>query len=441
MTRLCLAARGPLIALITSCLTSTAAAQSLAGIPEVDSASVARQAWAHASRALQNGHIVAARDDLWIAQRAWPTQPAYSWTLAELSARLADTSSLNAALEQYTSLGLGRDWHGHSTLTRYALRRSFASVFGRLYENAQPRGALRIVATLPDSTFWPEGVDYDPVTGSYFLASVRHRTVAELRRDGSLRYLWYPDQRDLGAILGVRVDRKRHVLWATTSGIPQAEGYLPADSTIAALLEIHIDDGAIVRRWSLPPVPGGHVLGDLAVGPDGDVFLTDSNQPVLYRLRSGGDTLEHFTHPLFRSLQGLAPSPSGRDLYVADYSHGLLRIELSSHSVRRVADAPRSTSLGCDGLVWDRGAIVCVQNGVTPPRVVRMVLDASGDRIARVDVLAQDAARAPEPTIGTISGREFVYVANSLWDEFDESGRLRPGARLTRARVVGVKLF
>ena len=224
----------------------------------------------------------------------------------------------------------------------------------------------------------------------------------------------------------------------TTSGVAQMDGYAPGDSTIAALLRIDARTGAIERRWDLPAIDGGHVLGDVAVGRLGDVYFTDSNQPVLYRLRPKAETFDRIVHPLFRSLQGVAPSPDGRFVYVADYSHGLLRVRLRDGDVVRVRDAPGSTSLGCDGIVLHAGAIIAVQNGVAPARIVRFALNADGDSIVSVRVLDQNPALAPEPTIGTMVGERFVYVANSQWDEYDGSGRLQPAARLTPPRLVSV---
>jgi sugar lactone lactonase YvrE len=218
----------------------------------------------------------------------------------------------------------------------------------------------------------------------------------------------------------------------------QTEGYLPADSGIAALLRIDPRTGRIERRWDLPVVPGGHVLGDVALGPRGEVYVSDSNQPVLYRLRPGVDTLERFRHPLFRGLQGMAVTPDGRSVYVADYAHGLLRLRVADGVVVRLADAPGSTSLGCDGIVLHRGAIVAVQNGVAPARIVRFALDPGGDRIVAVQVLDQQPALAPEPTIGTMVGDRFVYVANGQFDAHDDDGRRLPNTTLDGARLIAV---
>jgi sugar lactone lactonase YvrE len=415
-------------------------AQQMTGIAAVDSAAVARAAMGRAAKALSQDDLAAARREVERAAESWPTQSSYLWADAVLAARAGDTTTTLHALEAYAELGLGRDLHGEPAVSRFVSLPAFAKILAAHDAHRAPVVHSRVRGLLPDSSFWPEGVDYDPRTGRYYVASVRHRTIAELRPDGSSRELLPRDRRSLGAILGVRVDTARGVLWATTSGIPQMQGYVPADSAVAALLRIRVSDGAIERRWDIRPVAGGHVLGDLVVGPRGDVFFTDSSEPVFYRLRPGADSLEAIRSPLFHSLQGMAPSPDGRRVYVADYSHGMLIVDLATRAVTRVSDAPGSTSLGCDGIIWDRGAIVAVQNGVSPARIVRFILDATGTQFDRVDVLDQNVGVADEPTIGTIAGREFVYVANSQWDKHDAAGTPIPGKTLTPPKLLAIPL-
>jgi hypothetical protein len=217
-------------------------------------------------------------------------------------------------------------------------------------------------------------------------------------------------------------------------------GYAPADSAIAALLRIRLTDGVVDKRIDLPPLTGGHILGDVAVAANGDVFFTDSNEPVLYRLRAGADTLERFTHELFRSLQGIAPAPDGKFAYVADWSHGLLRIDLNNGTVVRLDDAPNSSSLGCDGIVLRGNAIIAVQNGSVPNRVMRYTLDATGTRIVRAEVLDRAAGALDAPTIGAIFGDEFVFVANSQWEKYDDDGARLPGTALTRPVLRAIRI-
>lgn len=429
-------------ALQLAAVASPLAAQSAGSVDAApaESAAVARAAYGRASRALRAGDLAAARSEAARAATAWPTQPVYLYGRALTAARAGDTAAALAALGAYAALGAGRRLDGDSAFAAYRALPAFAALAARLDANLAPLPRSRPRAALADSTFWPEGVDWDRRTRRFYVASVRHRTIAEIAPDGATRELWRRGQAGMGALLGVRVDPAGGVLWATTSGIPQMAGYAPGDSTVAALLRVRIADGTVERRWDLPVRPGGHVLGDVAIGPGGDVYVSDSNEPVLYRLRPGADTLERIASPLFRSLQGVAPAPDGRAVYVADYSHGLLRVELASGRVTRLADAPGSTSLGCDGLVWHDGALVAVQNGLAPARIVRFVLDRAGERIVRADVLDRNVAVADEPTIGTVVDGELVYVANSQWEKHDGRGARIAARPLTAPVLLAVPL-
>jgi streptogramin lyase len=419
---------------------SDAGAQTLFGIPEVDSAAVARGAWRRGQIAMRSRDYATANTELAHAAAAWPTQPAYVWGHAIAAAAADDHAAARRALTDYADFGLGNDIASDSVLAKYAGLASFRSVVAELEHNRAPMVKSRVVATIPDSTLWPEGMDFDRRGRTWYVASVRHRTIVAMKEGGESRELWPAETPGMGAVLAVRVDTMRGVLWATTSGIPQMAAYAPADSQIAALIEVRIADGAIVHRWNLPAVRGGHVLGDVAIGPVGDVWFSDSNQPVLYRLRSNADTLQRITSPLFRSLQGIAPAPDGRIVYVADYSHGIMRVDSQTGHVSRVADAPRSTSLGCDGIVWYRGGIIAIQNGISPARVVRFALDASGMRFTHAGVIDRNSLVADEPTIGTVVDGEFVYVANSQWEKYGDDGVHKLGVRLTPPVLLGVPL-
>ena len=411
----------------------------LTGNATVDSATVARAAIARANAAMRAGDLPTAKAEVARATAAWPTQPSFVWARVVVGMRMRDTAAVLDGLTRYADLGLGRNLMADTALAKLVALPAFRSVAARHAANLAPLVRGRPVAVLPDSTFYPEGMDVDPRTGFMYVASVRHRTIAELTHRGDyIRELLPRGGVGLGALLAVRVDPQRGVLWATTSGIPQTAGFQPADSGVNRLLRIHLPDGEIDGRWDIPAAALGHTLGDVAVGPLGDVFMSDSQDPVLYRLPADGGGLQPYRHPLFRSLQGIIAAPGARVAFVADYSHGLLKVDLMTGDVIRLGDAPGSTSLGCDGISWHDGAIIAVQNGVAPPRIMRFELDSAWTRIVRADVLDRNLPMADEPTIGTVVGDEFVYVANSQWEKYNDNGALLPGASLRKPVLISV---
>jgi hypothetical protein len=404
-----------------------------------DSAAVARNAWSRATAALQRDDLALARREMERAAHAWPVQPAYSWGQAVLAARAGDASATERALTRYADLGLGRDLHSDSKLSQL-LGDRFAAIAARHDANRARLSNSTARALLADSTFWPEGIDADPRTGRLYVASVRHRIVAEVSPDGSVRELWARDRPDLTSVLGVRVDTARNSVWATTSGLRNVPGFHPPDTANASLLRLDLASHAIVQRFDLPAVARGHVLGDLAIGPDGSVWIPDSQQPILYRLRPNAATLEEIRSPLFYSLQGAAPTADGKWLYLADYSLGLLRMNVASGAIVLLSTPDNTTAIGCDGIVWYHGAIIAVQNGVAPARIIRLVPDDEHDRVLRIDVLDRNTAIADEPTIGTLLGDEFIYVANSQWEKFSGDGARDPARPLTPPIVLRLPL-
>ncbi len=402
---------------------------------------VAEAAFLRAVAAVQRADTPTARREVDRAVKAWPTQPNYIWGRAILALRSGDTAATREALTRYADLGLGRDLDRDTALVRLGRIPSFHDLVSRLGEQAKPVARSRPRLILPDSTFYPEGVDIDTRTGLTYVSSIRHRTIAVLTPRGDYVREIFPRQgAGIGAIFGVRVDPKRGVLWATMAGLPRMAGWTPADSDRNALLEINLSSGEILRRWFLPPSPAGHLLGDVAIGPLGDVFATDSRDPVLYRLEDGTDSLQAFRHPLFKSLQGIAPAPDGRTVFVADHDIGLLRVDVLSGEVLRIADPVAVTSLGCDGIAWHDGSIIAVQNGVTPARIMRFQLDSAWTSIRRADILDRNSAIADEPTLGVVLGDEFYYVANSQWGKYDDEGHRIPGSRLQKPVILSLPL-
>lgn len=410
-------------------------AQSPIGIAAVDSAAVARAAW---SRAAQADDFAVSRREIDRASAAWPTQPAYLWAKAMIAAKAGDTAVTMAALTRYAGLELGRDLREAVDLKFLSKMPSFDALAAKHDAHRRPVVRSTVVARMAEADFWPEGVDHDPTDGSFYVAGIRHGTIARIDAQGRVTKLWPDDSLRLGAVLGVRVDARRGTLWATTSAIPQNATFQPSDSALAAILQIDLATRRIRKTWRLPLVQGGHVLGDLAVDSSGAVWISDSVQPFLFRLRAGVDTLETFHSPLFRSLQGVAVADGV--VFVADYSHGLLRLDVKTGDVSRLSDAPASTSLGCDGLAWYRGSLIAVQNGVAPPRIMRFHLSVDRRAIERAEVLDRNSEIADEPTIGTIVGDRFVYVANSQWEKHDDGGRPRPGVSLTPLVLLGVPI-
>ncbi len=409
--------------------------------PAADSARVARDAWRQAAPLVRRHEWAPAREHVRRAFEAWPAQPFYVTAYASLSARLSDTAQTLRALTHLADLGLALDVAADSAFVLVRDAPALRGVIHRLAANAAPMPKSTVAARLGEVDFFPEGISHDSARGVWYLGSIRHRKVARITHGGLSDDIVKEGQDGLWAVLGVRADPARGTLWVTTAAIPQMAGYVAADSGRSGIYAFDLVTGRLKARYLLPAAAPGHLLGDLVVAPNGDIYATDSQDPVIWRVLKGADEVQEFLrHPLFGSLQGPAVNPSGRILYVADYSHGVLAVDLNTREVTSLATPARTTVLGLDGLVWHDGALIGVQNGVSPARIVRLALDAGGHRITEFAVLDRHLPIATEPTIGTVWGRSFFYVANSQWEAYDDAGRLKAGVRLEPPRILEIKL-
>src|SRR5207248_4942918 len=187
----------------------------------------------------------------------------------------------------------------------------FAAIVERFAANMQPTGTPTLAFTLEHSGVIPEGLAWDPASQRHFVSSVRQRSIYAIDRRGHAALF----ARDLllGAF-GMKVDTQRHVLWV-------AAGELPPDK--AAVLKLDLKTGRTLATYA-PSDKDKHLFGDLTIAANGDVFVSDSSAPIIFKIADG--QLTEFVRGPFVNLQGLALSADGSVMYSADYTRGISEI-------------------------------------------------------------------------------------------------------------------
>jgi sugar lactone lactonase YvrE len=305
-------------------------------------------------------------------------------------------------------------------------RRDFQAVARKLAANLQSKGQGQIAFSLREVTGLIEGIAWREKTGDFFFGDVNGRAVWRRKPDGSL-LRFSPDGDELLGVFGLAVDESGGALWLATAAVPAMSGFAPEMDGTAALVQLDLDSGVVREIVAVPHAGGGggsHVFGDLALGPDGSVFVTDSGAPIVWRLAPGAHALELFVESEeFISLQGIVVSGEGTELVVADHANGLLAIDLGSRSIRRLEAPPDTTLIGLDGLVLAlNGDVVAIQNGLRPNRVLRIGLSANAGQITAVEVLESGHLTMAAPSLGCIAvDGQFFYVGNAGWTRFENT--------------------
>jgi hypothetical protein len=137
----------------------------------------------------------------------------------------------------------------------------------------------------------------------------------------------------------------------------------------------------------------------------------------------------------FRSPQTPALTPDGSRLFVPDYSRGIGILDLKTKSVKLLDHPPELSLAGIDGLYLAGASLIAVQNGTTPPRVIRISLDAGLTRALSWQIVEANWPGLGQPTHGVLVGRDFHFIVNSGWDQLGDDGKLKPGAQFSAAEI------
>lgn len=403
---------GPLVLLLSSVI---AIAQSA---DEISRAQAAEQAARKAYGERSYGEFLI---QMVAANAARPNHPRLIYNLAAAYALNGDPDNALNSIERLAKMGLAFAVEKDENFKGLVDNERFKAAMAIFATNREPLNKGEVGFSVDDKTLIAESLAFDPKGGSYYVGSIHQRKIVRIDRKGIASDFSKPSD-GLWSVLGMRVDAARGFLWACTTAFPQMKGFAPEDKGRAGIFKYELATGRLLKKYILPSGES-HALGDLILDKAGNVYATDSVAPVIYRIGAKSDTIEEFLRStMFASLQGLAFDTNQRNLYLADYSKGIFRVDLSTKHVVQQTPTETITLLGIDGLYFYQGALIAIQNGVVPNRVLRLSLEK--DQIVAQEVIEANHPDFNEPTLGVIVGDSLHFIANSQWPHVNGKAEL-----------------
>lgn len=351
-----------------------------------------------------------------------PTRLLYRLAVARLLA--GDAPGAVAAFRRQVDAGLARDPRKEDDLASLLPDPAFREALARLDALPAPVAASTVAFELPVRDLI-EGIAHDAKSGSFFFSSVAGRKILRRTKDGQVSDFVPSGSHGLLSALGIAVDAEHRRLWVVSAGLPQTAGLKVSERRKSALLAFDLDTGAWQTTFDAPP--GERGWNDLELAADGSVFVSDPAAKAILRVKPDGGILTLLAgEEQLGSPGGLALSADGRRLYVADWTNGLGVLDLEAEGATRwnwMRPPAGTTVLGIDGLRRQGNRLIAIQNGIFPPRILSLELDADGRSLVAAKTLEKNVAEWDEPTLGVVLDGAFFYVSNSHWPSFpgDES--------------------
>lgn len=246
------------------------------------------------------------------------------------------------------------------------------------------------------------------------MSSVHQGVVGRVSLDG--RYAPFIQDDKLISSVGLQLDARRGLLWVAIGDLGTSVRSSPA--TQGKLAAVAVYDAATGERRAYHDlgslVEGGHFANDLAIDPQGQVYVTDSFAPVIYRIDTQGRSSvfvrsEQFTGEGF-NLNGIAYHPDGYLLVNKHNSGELFRVNIGDRKIERV-QLPEALK-GADGLVLTQPSRLLVVQNSGVDRIVELQ-STDGWRTAKL-VSSRKSVQS-FPTTATTQG-PWLYVLNSRLD-------------------------
>lgn len=270
---------------------------------------------------------------------------------------------------------------------------------------------------LTDRTLHAESVTFDPKTETFYVGSVHKRKIVAVDNKGKATDFTEPGFSGLTAVLGVRIDASGKYLWACSSPMEEMD----KDDSLAdsRVFKFELATRKRVAQFD-PAIKSGHTFGDLAIAPNGKVFVSDTRRNEIYLVNEATKALEKFFGSTeFWNIQGISFTDDGKFMFISDYIKGPFRLDMITKKLIKLTSAVENSLKGIDGLIFYQGSLLALQNGTTPLRAMRFKLNATLDAIVDAEIMDQGRGELNEPTQGAVAGDTFYYVANSQWGGYD----------------------
>jgi hypothetical protein len=276
-------------------------------------------------------------------------------------------------------------------------------------------GAAEDTFRFTTAPFTPAGLAYDAVSHRFIVADRAARKLTVIgERSHRVANLAGAASAGFGEIMALAIDPREGDLWV----LSVADG----PNAGSMLHKLQLISGRVLLTIKVPETLAPARFVDVAVGPQGTIFVLDGERSRLFRAteehgrtRTRAPQAKSSELEVAFTLDAPAPTsvaPASETIAFVAHEDGITRVDLSSHSATAMKSEQNVELKGLAWMRWHRGSLVGVQrtaNGAH--QIVRLSLDKAGGRATRLTVL-EPAISMAGPSSATIVGDVLYFLSD-----------------------------
>jgi sugar lactone lactonase YvrE len=285
-------------------------------------------------------------------------------------------------------------------------------------EAEKPKVSLKENYEVNSAGLYPEGLDFDTKSGKFVFGSIYKGAVYSLNIKGELET--YASNNNLVAATGIFTDEVRNRLIVANSdlGTSQKSASSSSGGSVASIEVYDLSTKALLKHVDLKSLtPGaGAFANDITVDLSGNIYITDSFSPVIYKVDLNYTPSIFAKNDLFQpapnafGLNGIVYHADGYFLVSKTDNSKLFKISLSNPTA--VSEVRGFTCSYPDGLEWNKdNELVAVENGLGLGKV--FTFSSSDNWSSAKKVKESTVGKDNFPTAVTLTSEGSIYVVNS----------------------------
>ncbi len=286
-----------------------------------------------------------------------------------------------------------------------------------------------------------ESIAYDEKNLSFLMGSLRDGSVIKIDDKGKISLLIEAakgGETGPWATVDLAVDVKNNVLWLASSSISQFGKMTKENIGKSGLFKYNLTTGKFIKSYLMPEKTRPNVISSIHLTAQGDLYVLNVTKNVLLKLEEKSEDYSIvFTTQEYKLLRNVTSDETGNFIYLSDIEKGIVVINMEKQTVFNLRSSQSLNLTNISDLIYDDHALIILQSGFQPERILRIVLDKDKTNVETIFPIESSNPAFNSLSYGVVVDEGLFYIANSQLPKTNKFGGLNKNQEWENMVILG----